>query len=58
MDPAGALYSEERLEAALAALTASAPRAVVEGMLDEVRRFAAGAPQSDDIAALALRRLE
>ena len=58
MDPAGALYSEERLEAALAALTASAPRAVVEGILGEVRRFAAGAPQSDDIAALALRRVE
>jgi sigma-B regulation protein RsbU (phosphoserine phosphatase) len=58
MDPAGALFSEERLEAALAPLTGSAPRAVVDGVLDEVRRFAAGAPQSDDIAALALRRVE
>ena len=58
MDPAGELFSEERLEAALAALAAAAPRAVVEGVLDEVRRFAAGAPQSDDIAAMALRRVE
>ena len=58
MDPAGALFSEERLEAALAPLIGSAPRAVIAGVLDEVRRFAAGAPQSDDIAALALRRVE
>ena len=58
MDPAGALFSEERLEAALASLTASSSRAVVQGVLDEVRRFAAGAPQSDDIAAMALRRTE
>ena len=58
MDPTGALFSEERLEAALAPLTGSAPRAVVDGVLEEVRRFAAGAPQSDDIAALALRRVE
>jgi len=58
MDPAGALFAEERLEEALAGLAASAPRAVVEGVLGEVRRFAASAPQSDDIAAMALRRTE
>jgi len=58
MDPGGELFSEERLETALAALAGSAPRAVVLGVLEEVRRFAAGAPQSDDIAALALRRTE
>jgi len=58
MDPAGELFSEERLEAALAGLAGSTSQAVVEGVLDAVRQFAAGAPQSDDIAAMALRRTE
>jgi len=58
MDPEGVLFSEERLEAALAAQAGGTPRAVVEAVLSEVRAFAAGAPQSDDIAAMALRRVE
>jgi sigma-B regulation protein RsbU (phosphoserine phosphatase) len=55
LDPAGDLFGEPRLEAALHALSAAPARAVVEGVLDAVRAFAAGAPQADDIAALALR---
>jgi sigma-B regulation protein RsbU (phosphoserine phosphatase) len=55
LDPAGELFGEARLEAALGGLAAATPRAVVEGVLDAVRAFAGAAPQSDDIAALALR---
>jgi sigma-B regulation protein RsbU (phosphoserine phosphatase) len=58
MDAAGALFSEERLEAALAPLAGAAPRPVVDAVLASVRAFAAGAAQSDDIAAMALRRFE
>jgi sigma-B regulation protein RsbU (phosphoserine phosphatase) len=56
MDAAGALFAEERLEATLCSLGGRAPRAVVEGVLAAVAAFAGGAPQADDIAALALRR--
>jgi sigma-B regulation protein RsbU (phosphoserine phosphatase) len=57
MDAAGQLFSEERLEAALAEHAAAAPRALVDAVLARVREFEAGAPPSDDIAALAVRRL-
>jgi phosphoserine phosphatase RsbU/P len=57
MDAAGELFSEERLEAALAENAAASPRVLVDAVLARVREFAAGAPPSDDIAALALRRL-
>jgi sigma-B regulation protein RsbU (phosphoserine phosphatase) len=55
MDGTGALFSEERLEATLAPLAGQPPRAVVEGVIGAVRGFAGSAPQSDDIAAMALR---
>jgi len=57
MNAAGELFSEERLEAVLAEHTAATPRALVEAVIGRVRQFAAGAPPSDDIAAMALRRL-
>jgi sigma-B regulation protein RsbU (phosphoserine phosphatase) len=56
MNGDGAFFSEERLEAALHALAGQAPRAIVEGVMARVREFGGGAPQSDDIAAMALRR--
>jgi sigma-B regulation protein RsbU (phosphoserine phosphatase) len=54
-DAGGALFGEARLEAVLAGLAPAAPRAVVEGVLAAVRRFAGAALPSDDIAALAVR---
>jgi sigma-B regulation protein RsbU (phosphoserine phosphatase) len=57
MDAAGELFSEERLEAALAEHAAAAPRALVDAVIARVREFEGGAPPSDDIAALAVRRL-
>jgi sigma-B regulation protein RsbU (phosphoserine phosphatase) len=55
MDGSGAFFSEERLEATLRSLAGQAPRAIIEDVLASVRAFAGMAPQSDDIAALALR---
>jgi sigma-B regulation protein RsbU (phosphoserine phosphatase) len=55
MDGSGAFFSEERLEATLRSLAGQAPRAIIEDVLANVRAFAGTAPQSDDIAALALR---
>jgi sigma-B regulation protein RsbU (phosphoserine phosphatase) len=54
MDPAGDLFGEPRLEAVLGPLSVAPPRTVVEGVLAAVRAFEGAAPQSDDIAALAL----
>ena len=54
-DAENALYSDERLEAVLASLAGAPPRAVVEEVIGSVREFAAGAPQADDIAMLAVR---
>jgi sigma-B regulation protein RsbU (phosphoserine phosphatase) len=49
------LFGASRLEAALRARAGCAPRDVVDGVLEEVRGFAGGVEQSDDIAALACR---
>lgn len=53
-DDAGGFFGRERLTEALAR-AGREPRAVVEEVLRAVHRFAAGAPQADDITALALR---
>jgi sigma-B regulation protein RsbU (phosphoserine phosphatase) len=56
MDGGGALFSEERLEAVLRPLVAEPPATLVSSVIDSLRAFAGGAPQSDDVAALAIRR--
>ncbi len=56
MDHAGSLFGEAGLEAALARCGSSTPKQVVQRILGDVDRHAAGAPQSDDITALVLRR--
>jgi sigma-B regulation protein RsbU (phosphoserine phosphatase) len=56
-DPSGALFSEERLEAALRASAGLSSRAVVEKVSDAVKGFVGIALPSDDITMLALRRL-
>ena len=48
-------YGEERLLATLAAVSDAAPREIVTRVLADVRAFAAGAQQSDDITVLAAR---
>ena len=52
-----ALYSGARLERVLATTPASGAKAVVDFVREDVRRFAAGAEQADDITLLAVRWL-
>jgi phosphoserine phosphatase RsbU/P len=54
-DPQEELYGSERLLADVGPLAGQAPRVITAGLLQKVRAHAAGAPQSDDIAILALR---
>jgi sigma-B regulation protein RsbU (phosphoserine phosphatase) len=49
------LFSEERLEDTLRALTAASAQEVVAGVVERVRQFTGDAVQSDDIAAMGLR---
>ncbi|MBR6875945.1 MAG: SpoIIE family protein phosphatase [Bacteroidales bacterium] len=51
-----AQFGESRLEAELAALKGADSKHMVETVLSKVREFAAGAPQSDDITQLVIRR--
>jgi len=52
-----ALYSGARLERLLATAPMTGARSVVDFVRDDVRRFAAGAEQADDITLLAVRWL-
>jgi len=54
-DPADQLFGKDRLAAALQELSAAPLSGLVRGIVDSVRHFAQGAPQSDDITALAVR---
>jgi len=55
MDPEGDLFTERRLQAALARATSEAPEPVVRSIVEEVRRYSDGAEQADDITAMAVR---
>jgi sigma-B regulation protein RsbU (phosphoserine phosphatase) len=50
----GAEFGEARLEAAIDALRQGSALDMVEGIIERVDAFAAGAPQADDITCLAL----
>ena len=50
-----ALYSTARLERLLTTAPTASAKAIVEYLCDDVRRFAAGAEQADDITLLAVR---
>jgi len=52
-----ALYSGTRLDQLLASAPMSSAKAVVDFVRDDVRRFAAGAEQADDITLMAVRWL-
>jgi len=56
MNPAHVLYSEARLRETLAALAGRGVEDTVSEIVASVKVHAAGAPQSDDIAVLAVRR--
>jgi len=49
-------YGEPRMEHILSQLNGKSCREVIDGQLDDVRAFADGAEQSDDITILALKR--
>ena len=54
MDSRETLYSDQRLEQFLARNRGSSPRQIIGDLVNDVRHFAGGAPQSDDITGLAL----
>jgi sigma-B regulation protein RsbU (phosphoserine phosphatase) len=55
MDPQGQLFGEARLRECLARCPHDSAEQLVQSVVDEVQRHAAGAHQSDDLTALALR---
>jgi serine phosphatase RsbU (regulator of sigma subunit) len=55
-NPDGTLFGDERLHACFAKGAGATAADSVERLMGSVRAFAAGAPQSDDITILALRR--
>jgi sigma-B regulation protein RsbU (phosphoserine phosphatase) len=55
MNPVDDFYGEERLLATLATSAGASPADIVKHVLADVRTFAAGAKQSDDITVLAAR---
>jgi sigma-B regulation protein RsbU (phosphoserine phosphatase) len=55
MDTKDDFYGEERLLGALAAAASGTPREMVSQVMADIRRFTAGAKQSDDITVLAVR---
>ena len=55
MNPEEAFYGEDRLLEALAACNGATPKDIVTRVLTDVRGFAAGAKQSDDITVVAVK---
>jgi anti-sigma regulatory factor (Ser/Thr protein kinase) len=57
MDSADNLFSDRRLREFLQRANGSSPTELIRGVLGEVKRFASGAEQSDDITTLAIHYL-
>jgi sigma-B regulation protein RsbU (phosphoserine phosphatase) len=55
MNGDGLAFGEGRLETLLAEFSGKSPAEIVSAVTDGVERFAGAAPQSDDIAVLAVR---
>ena len=51
-----AQFGESRMEAALAELKGASSKQIVQTVIAKIREFTAGAPQSDDITQLVIRR--
>jgi sigma-B regulation protein RsbU (phosphoserine phosphatase) len=58
MDTHGNLFSDARLRQLLQRIQSGTPNELIRETVGEVRRYAAGEPQADDITLLALRYLE
>jgi sigma-B regulation protein RsbU (phosphoserine phosphatase) len=54
-DPRERLYGEQALREALAKVAGQDPATIIHSIRDDLRRHAAGAPQSDDVTMLALK---
>lgn len=54
-EPSGEMYGPGRLRAAIEARRGTRARAVVEGVVESMRRFQAGVPGVDDVTVMALR---
>jgi serine phosphatase RsbU (regulator of sigma subunit) len=57
-DAAGRLFEEARLEECLRASAGAPARSIVEATIARVREFVGDTPQSDDIAAMAIRLIQ
>jgi len=57
MNPKEKLYSEKRFEAFLNRIKTLSSKEIVDATMAEVKRFTAGAPQSDDITLVVIRFL-
>lgn len=57
MDGTDALFGDERLHAYLEGASGVEARPLIDGLVEAVRAFAAGTPQSDDLTVLAVRYL-
>jgi phosphoserine phosphatase RsbU/P len=57
MDPLGGFYGDDRFERFLSERLAAPMPELVADLFSSIAQFADGAPQADDITALALRRL-
>jgi sigma-B regulation protein RsbU (phosphoserine phosphatase) len=55
MNPEHQQFSEERLREYLSSLSAKTPKDIIHAARAEIKAFARGAPQSDDITMLALK---
>jgi len=55
MDAEGNLFSDPRLQALLAQHGHASSEAITRAVVDEVRRYSASVPQSDDITTMAIR---
>lgn len=55
LDAEGKLFSDARLEEVLKLVATHTAQGMVTAVVDEVRRFAGGEPQSDDLAVLAVQ---
>jgi sigma-B regulation protein RsbU (phosphoserine phosphatase) len=53
-DPAGEFFNDERLQGLLGRTPGASSEEIVSSVLGEVRIFSSGAPQSDDITAMAI----
>lgn len=55
MNPADVLFGDDRLREELQTLAGGGPDSIATAIMEQVKEFASGAPQSDDITVMAVR---